>query len=433
MKDEGYGSLELVELMSDVDRETSWHEAGKRTGLVAMMMEVQQRKVVFSILAVLCFWFAQLTDVEAQCVQVYERGVGGGDIRVIVDGHNNIRNQIARGTFPGLPRGKNFKQMKWDQALANEAQRIANSCVFAHQKAHDRRWGWVGQNLYTSMSTANSRGADWGGALRSWSNEAKYYKYGGPVTSQNGHFTQMIWADSEYIGCGFVNYKSNDPKWRYKKLYVCNYGPGGNISGRPPYQRAYISSIVAQILKQGSICLHEAGKRTGLVAMMKEVQQRKVVFSLLAVLCSWFAQLTDVEAQCVQVFERGVGGGDIKVIVDGHNKIRNEIARGTFPGLPRGKNFKQMVHGRWGYVGQNMYIWMSPANSRGADWPGALRYWSDEAKYYKYGGPITSQNGHFTEMIWADTEYIGCGYINYKSNDPKWTYKKLYVCNYGPG
>ncbi|VEN64642.1 unnamed protein product [Callosobruchus maculatus] len=202
-----------------------------------MTMEIQQRKVIFSLLAVLCFWFAQLADVDAQCLAVYDRGVSGGDARVIVDGHNNIRNQIARGTFPGLPRGKNFKQMKYDQQLAQEAQRIANSCVFAHQTAHGR-WGWIGQNLYISMSTANSKGADWPGALRSWSNEAKNYRYGGPVNGQNGHFTQMIWADSEFIGCGYTHFKSNDPKWRYKKLYVCNYGPGGNIQGRPPYQRA---------------------------------------------------------------------------------------------------------------------------------------------------------------------------------------------------
>nr|CAH7735667.1 unnamed protein product [Callosobruchus chinensis] len=203
-----------------------------------MMMEVQQRKVVLPLLAVLCFWFAQLANVDAQCLQVYDNRVSGGDIKVILDGHNNLRNQIARGAFGGLPRGKNFKQMKYDQRLAQEAQRIANSCVFAHQAVHDGRWGHVGQNLYTSMSTANSKGADWGGALRSWSSESKAYRYGGPITAQNGHFTQMIWADSEFIGCGYTHYKSNDPKWRYKKLYVCNYGPGGNIIGRSPYERA---------------------------------------------------------------------------------------------------------------------------------------------------------------------------------------------------
>ncbi|CAH1975327.1 unnamed protein product [Acanthoscelides obtectus] len=193
--------------------------------MVNIMEDRQRSNLVFSLVAVICF--SQLSSVvDAQCVKIYDNKVTDRDIKIIVNDHNSIRNRIASGTFPGLPRGKNFKQMKYDQRLAQEAQKIANSCRFAHQKVNDGRWGWVGQNLYISMSTANSKGADWGAAVRSWSNEAKYYKYGGPVTSQNGHFTQMIWADSEFIGCGYTHYLSNDAKWKYKKLYVCNYGPG---------------------------------------------------------------------------------------------------------------------------------------------------------------------------------------------------------------
>jgi hypothetical protein len=38
-----------------------------------------------------------------------------------------------------------------------------------------------------------------------------------------------VWADTFKIGCGFTAFASSDG-W-YKKLYVCNYGPGGNIVG----------------------------------------------------------------------------------------------------------------------------------------------------------------------------------------------------------
>ena len=49
-----------------------------------------------------------------------------------------------------------------------------------------------------------------------------------------GHFTQIIWADTKYIGChsiGFPGYPFA-PSFN-AEYYVCNYGPGGNFIGRP--------------------------------------------------------------------------------------------------------------------------------------------------------------------------------------------------------
>ncbi|PRD22717.1 UNVERIFIED_CONTAM: CRISP/Allergen/PR-1 [Trichonephila clavipes] len=37
-----------------------------------------------------------------------------------------------------------------------------------------------------------------------------------------GHFTQMVWAKTWKIGCGFTAYLDGDS---YNWLYVCNYGP----------------------------------------------------------------------------------------------------------------------------------------------------------------------------------------------------------------
>jgi len=49
-----------------------------------------------------------------------------------------------------------------------------------------------------------------------------------------GHFTQVLWANSYKVGCGFTAYVGADG--RYNKFYVCNYGPGGNIIGDSMYQ-----------------------------------------------------------------------------------------------------------------------------------------------------------------------------------------------------
>ncbi|PSN37306.1 Venom allergen 3 [Blattella germanica] len=53
-------------------------------------------------------------------------------------------------------------------------------------------------------------------------------------TEHTGHYTQVVWADTKYVGCGFIAYKKTDD-W-YTKYYVCNYGPGGNIEGGTMYK-----------------------------------------------------------------------------------------------------------------------------------------------------------------------------------------------------
>lgn len=48
-----------------------------------------------------------------------------------------------------------------------------------------------------------------------------------------GHYTQLVWAKSNRLGCGSRNYNDGTWKWRY---LVCNYGPTGNWIGEPIYE-----------------------------------------------------------------------------------------------------------------------------------------------------------------------------------------------------
>lgn len=47
-------------------------------------------------------------------------------------------------------------------------------------------------------------------------------------------YSQLIWGESHLVGCGYAYY--HDSSRGYTKVYVCNYGPGGNIAGYAPYQ-----------------------------------------------------------------------------------------------------------------------------------------------------------------------------------------------------
>ena len=47
-----------------------------------------------------------------------------------------------------------------------------------------------------------------------------------------GHYTQMLWADTTLVGCGYTRYFSGG--W-WKELYTCNYGPAGNVLDQQMY------------------------------------------------------------------------------------------------------------------------------------------------------------------------------------------------------
>jgi hypothetical protein len=46
-------------------------------------------------------------------------------------------------------------------------------------------------------------------------------------------YTQIAWADTYKIGCGFTAHSRSDND---RRLYVCNYGPGGNYIGGNMYK-----------------------------------------------------------------------------------------------------------------------------------------------------------------------------------------------------
>ena len=48
-----------------------------------------------------------------------------------------------------------------------------------------------------------------------------------------GHYTQVVWADTEELGCGMVYYQGDS---YYETLIVCNYAKGGNFLGSEMYK-----------------------------------------------------------------------------------------------------------------------------------------------------------------------------------------------------
>lgn len=167
-------------------------------------------------------------------VNIYESGASSADKQQIVLLHNQMRTMIMEGTLKGQPKGYNLTMLKWDDKLAEAAQKIANTGKYAHVDVKDSRFP-VGQNLYRGMFTQKTSGPDWNRAVNSWFDEHKLYKFDTKYEPNIGHYTQLIWSDTKCVGCGYVHMDSGDKKFIFQKLYVCNYGPAGNYIGKHPY------------------------------------------------------------------------------------------------------------------------------------------------------------------------------------------------------
>jgi pathogenesis-related protein 1 len=72
-----------------------------------------------------------------------------------------------------------------------------------------------------------------------WASEAGAYHYATNTCSAVcGHYTQIVWRSTDFVGCGIRNCTVNSPfgpgfpNWT---IVVCNYKPPGNYLGQRPY------------------------------------------------------------------------------------------------------------------------------------------------------------------------------------------------------
>ena len=115
----------------------------------------------------------------------------------------------------------------------------------------------AGQNIWQSSSSMKSK---FGvqhvmGAMKNWYLEVKQYNprnirsfrfdfsvistnqkehsdsprpYHGP---QTGHYTAIVWADTDQVGCGQASYVKYGQRSSYVNFLVCNYATAGNVIG----------------------------------------------------------------------------------------------------------------------------------------------------------------------------------------------------------
>ena len=151
----------------------------------------------------------------------------------IVSKHNELRRKVAKGEELGQPPAANMREMVWSEELAELAQNSINSDPTCYPD-HDNT-DMYGQNI--GMDYANYEEQDQSTAellfpkiVNSWYSEVEFFHRSPSRFTYNpvdGHYTQVVWADSHEVGCGTAYYPKDD---QFYISMVCNYRVAGNIA-----------------------------------------------------------------------------------------------------------------------------------------------------------------------------------------------------------
>ena len=132
----------------------------------------------------------------------------------MVDLHNKYRAEVAEGKVSGLPPAANMHQLKWNEDLAQVAQKWADQCLFDHDSGSARKipaFDKVGQNIYLQKISKRVPGLKVKKAVKKWfgevqdfdENQISPFKF----TYDTGHFSQVVWAETSEVMKLFVEEK----------------------------------------------------------------------------------------------------------------------------------------------------------------------------------------------------------------------------------
>jgi len=165
------------------------------------------------------------------------------NIKDIVQTHNDLRNKVAMGqTAKGasLPQAANMNQVYWSATIARGAQEWADRCAMGHSPRG--KYQYQGKGLGENIAMRGGSGGfpvsafielvnNWFSEIKDYNgNPASFQSNGGPVV---GHFTQVVWAKTFLIGCGYC---TNNKGGMTNEYLVCQYHIAGNMINDPIYQ-----------------------------------------------------------------------------------------------------------------------------------------------------------------------------------------------------
>ena len=128
--------------------------------------------------------------------------------------HNNYRSRHCA------------RALHLDENLSRSAQNYAQKLARDNNMVHSGMKG-IGENLYMMTSSTKMTTIPGSKATKSWYDEIEKYNFGKPIfSSATGHFTQVVWKNSQKLGVGFA--LGNGGR---SAFIVAQYSPPGNVQG----------------------------------------------------------------------------------------------------------------------------------------------------------------------------------------------------------
>lgn len=147
------------------------------------------------------------------------------DRQAILDAHNQARCDVnpPAAVMPGLV---------WDDDLATVAQAYADTGVLSFNADRVEQYQALGHpGVYVGENIAGGTSLGGPAAVALWTSAASFFE-AATNTCASGeecrYYTQVVWANTLAVGCGKVTLKD-------LSFYICDYAPGGSISGEAPY------------------------------------------------------------------------------------------------------------------------------------------------------------------------------------------------------
>lgn len=145
---------------------------------------------------------------------VSSSSLSADDVRALVGAHNEARAAV------GAP------AIAWSGTVASAAEGWAAELASRGCDLEHSTGGPYGENLYWSSAPAAPRAV-----VGSWTDEARHYSARKNTCKRGevcGHYTQVVWADSNKLGCAMASCGS-------AQVWVCNYDPPSNFVGQKPF------------------------------------------------------------------------------------------------------------------------------------------------------------------------------------------------------
>ncbi|KAF6201771.1 hypothetical protein GE061_004166 [Apolygus lucorum] len=223
-----------------------------------------------------------------------------------------------------------------------------------------------GENLFLLWSSTGGSGIKGSEPVDNWYAEISDHIFDKePSTLKTGHFTQVVWLESEELGVGVA--RSPDMKHIY---VVCNYNPPGNFIGSfadnvPPIG----GFLVPKPTTNPSLVTNDDTFKGEMLSLHNDYRKRHCVptLKLSEDLCKYAQDWAEHLAKTNKVV---------------HRKQNPEVGESLFA--------------QW--------------SSKIAGAKDACTQWYSEVRYFTYNQePRVLNASNFTQMVWKDTKEIGVG------------------------